>query len=112
MTVMEISLSKIGTLVQGNIIGDAAIMINGAAPFELAGKNQITVAGTTKYLKNIGDCAATAIIVPRDFKTEELNLLQVDNPMVAFAKIMQYFHPPIQPPAGIHPGAVVGADFK
>jgi UDP-3-O-[3-hydroxymyristoyl] glucosamine N-acyltransferase len=112
MTIMSVTLSKIAALVQGNIIGDSGKKINGVAPMEMAGEDQITVAGTAKFLKKIGDCTAGAIIVPRDFKTDACNLLQVDNPMVAFAKIMQYFHPPIQPPAGIHPSAVVGADFN
>ena len=109
---MKISLSKIAALVQGNVIGDADKMISGAAPFELAGEDEITVAGQAKFLKKIGDCLAAAIIVARDTKIDAHNLVQVDNPMVAFAKILQYFHPPIQPPAGIHPSAVVGPDFK
>ena len=109
---MKISLSKIAALVQGHIIGDGEEMISGAAPFELAGEGQITVASTAKFLKKIGDCAAAAVIVPPDFQIDTHNLLQVDNPMVAFAKIMQYFHPPIQPATGIDPGAAVGADFK
>ena len=109
---MKISLSKIAALVQGNVIGDADKMISGAAPFELAGEDEITVAGHARFLKKIGDCLAAAIIVARDTKIDAHNLVQVDNPMVAFAKILQYFHPPIQPPAGIHPSAVVGPDFK
>ena len=63
---MKISISKIATLVQGNIIGDADKLISGAAPFELAGENEITVAGSAKYLKKIGDCQAAAVIVPRN----------------------------------------------
>jgi UDP-3-O-[3-hydroxymyristoyl] glucosamine N-acyltransferase len=109
---MEVTLSKIAALVEGNIIGDPEQVISGAAPMERAAEDQITVAGTARFLKKIGDCTAGAIIVPRDFKTDARNLLQVDNPMVAFAKILQYFHPPVQPPAGIHPSAVVGADFN
>ncbi len=99
-------------MVQGNIIGDGEEAIQGAAPFELAGEGQITVASTAKFLKKIDNCAAAAIIVPLDFKTDTHNLLQVDNPMVAFAKIMQFFHPPVQPTAGIDPGAAVGENFK
>lgn len=109
---MEVTLSKIAALVQGKINGDAEEIIRGAAPFELAGEGQITVASNAKFLKKIGNCSAAAIIVPPDFKADTHNLLQVDNPMVAFAKIMQYFHPPIQPETGIDPGATVGENFK
>jgi UDP-3-O-[3-hydroxymyristoyl] glucosamine N-acyltransferase len=108
---MKISLAKIAALVQGNVVGDADKMISGAAPFELAGEDEITVAGQAKFLKKIGDCLAAAIIVARDTKTDAHNLVQVDNPMVAFAKVLQYFHPLIQPQDGIHPGAEIGEEF-
>jgi len=108
---MKIPISKIATLVQGNIIGDADKLISGAAPFELAGENEITVAGSAKYLKKIGDCQAAAVIVPRNTEPGANNFIEVDNPMVAFAKILQYFHPLIQPQTGIHPGAEIGEEF-
>jgi len=109
---MKVPISKIAALVQGNLIGDSNKMISGAAPFEQAGENEITVAGNAKLLKKMGDCLAGAIIVPRDVTTGACNLVQVDNPMVAFAKTMQYFYPPAQPQAGIHPGAVIGQKFN
>ena len=108
---MKISISKIAALVQGDVIGDAERTISGAAPFELAGEDEITVAGHARFLKKIGDCPAAAIIVARDTQIDARNLIQVDNPMVAFAKILQYFHPLIQPQAGIHPGAEIGEEF-
>jgi UDP-3-O-[3-hydroxymyristoyl] glucosamine N-acyltransferase len=108
---MKITISKIATLVQGNIIGDADKLISGAAPFELAGENEITVAGSAKYLKKIGDCQAAAVIVPCNTGPGANNFIEVDNPMVAFAKILQYFHPLIQPQTGIHPGAEIGEEF-
>ena len=109
---MKVPISKIAALVQGNLIGDSNKMISGAAPFEQAGENEITVAGNAKFLKKMGDCRAAAIIVPRDVITGACNLVQVDNPMVAFAKTMQYFYPPAQPQDGIHPGAVIGQEFN
>ena len=108
---MKITISKIATLVQGHIIGDAEKLISGAAPFELAGENEITVAGSAKYLKKIGDCQAAAVIVPRNTGPGANNFIEVDNPMVAFAKVLQYFHPLIQPQTGIHPGAEIGEEF-
>ena len=69
---MEVTLSKIAALVQGTIIGDPEQVISGVAPFALAAGDQITVAGTARFLKKIGDCTAGAILVPRDFKTESI----------------------------------------
>jgi len=109
---MKVPISKIAALVQGNLIGDSNKMISGAAPFEQAGENEITVAGNAKFLKKMGDCLAAAIIVPRDVTTGASNLVQVDNPMLAFAKTLQYFYPPAQPQAGTHPDAVIGQEFN
>ena len=109
---MKVPLSKIAMLVHGRVIGDSEIMISDAAPFELAGENEITVAGSSKFLKKMADCNAAAILVSRDVSNQDHNLVQVDNPMVAFAMVMQYFHPPIQPRGGIHPAATIGKDFK
>ena len=86
----KIPLSKIAALVEGEIVGDSNKIISGAAPFEHAGSNEITVAASAKYLKRLGGSQAAAILVPRDTQLVDHNLVQVDNPMVAFAKVMQY----------------------
>ena len=109
---MKAPLSKIARLVQGSIVGDSDKLISGAAPFEQAGDHEITVAGNSKYLKRIDDSTAAAILVPRDTKAGVRDLIQVDNPMVAFAKVLQYFHPPAQPRAGVHPSAEIGEKFN
>jgi UDP-3-O-[3-hydroxymyristoyl] glucosamine N-acyltransferase len=109
---MKVSLSKIAALVRGDIVGDSNIIIHGAAPFELAGEHEITVAGNAKFLKKMSDSQAAAFIVPRGTPSEAGSLVQVDNPMVAFAHVLQHFHPPAQPCAEIHPGAEIGRDFN
>ncbi len=109
---MKVPLSKIAKLVQGRVVGEPNRMIEGAAPFEQAGASKITVAGTAKFLKKMADCNAAAILVSRDVSDKNNNLVQVDNPMVAFAKVVQYFHPPPQPRRAIHPASVIGKDFK
>lgn len=112
MTTMKVPLSKIARLVQGHVIGDSDRMISDAAPFEQAGAYEITVAGSARFVKKIEDCNAAAILVSRDISHKGRNLVQVDNPMVAFAKVIQYFHPPAKPRGAIHPAAVIGKDFK
>ena len=92
--------------------GDSGILISGAAPFEQAAAHEITVAGSARFLKKMGDCNAAAILVPRDINDKDHNLVQVDNPMVAFAKVMQFFYPPAQPRDAIHPRAEIGREFK
>ena len=109
---MKISIAEIADLVQGRVAGDPDLTICGVAPFEQAGRQDITVAGNAGYLKKIDDCPAAALIVPADIEIPQRNIVQVDNPMVAFAQVLQYFHPPVQPRDGIHPRAEIGREFK
>ncbi len=77
---MKVPLSKIAMLVQGHVIGDSDKMISAAAPFEQAGADEITVAGSARFVKKIEDCNAAAILVSRDISHKGHNLVQVDNP--------------------------------
>ena len=112
MTIMKVPLSKIAELVQGRVVGDSTKMIRTAAPFEQASADEITVAGGAKFLKKMAECHAAAILVARDVNDKDHNLVQVDNPMVAFAKVVQYFHPPPKPRRAVHPASIIGKDFK
>ena len=109
---LPVPLSKIASLVQGHVIGESDKMISDAAPFELAGDDDITVAGSAKFLKKMADCKAAAVLVSRNFSEKKHNLVQVDNPMVAFATVMQYFYPLPKPRDVIHPSVVIGKGFK
>jgi UDP-3-O-[3-hydroxymyristoyl] glucosamine N-acyltransferase len=108
---MKVPLARIAEVVQGQVIGNSDLLIHGVAPFELAGQNHLTVAGNAGFIKKIGECQAAAIIVPRDIRVPGRNLLQTGNPMVAFARAVQFFHPPVKPLAGIHPRAEIGLEF-
>lgn len=112
MEFMKVSLAEIADLVQGHFVGDPDLLISDAAPFELAGEHDITVAGHAKFLKKIDDCKAAAMIVPSKVEIPQRNIVQVDIPMVAFAKVVQLFYPPVQPLVGIHPRAEIGREFK
>lgn len=108
----NITTGSLADLVQGRVVGDHSVRIYGAAPFELAGQQDISVAGNARFLKRIADCRAAAIIVPAGIEPPGLNLIQVDQPMVAFAKVVQWFHPPLKPYDGVHPRAVIGREFS
>ena len=108
---MEISLSKIAEIVEGEIKGDAEKIICGIAPFENATQDEITFAGGAKFLKKISETRAGAVIVPIHFQETSKNIVQVDNPQVAFAKLLNIFYPPFKPEPGISPNAHIGKNF-
>jgi len=111
-TLVKTALSHIAELVNAKLIGRADTPICGVAPFESARPDDITVAGHKKYLKQMDQCKASAVIVPRDVTSDSLNLLQVDHPLVAFAKVIEFFHPLRKLPARIHPSADIADDVE
>ena len=105
---MRLSLADIAERIGGEIHGEGSIAISGAAPFETAGKEDIAFAENAKLLKRIGETAAGAVIVPKDFDGGQKTLLRAENPKVAFARVLEIFYPKKRPPAGIHPDAIIG----
>ena len=108
---MELTIAKIAELVGGDIQGDGSVTIRGVAPFEHASSADITFAAGSKFLKRIEETEAGVVIVPRDFQHPEKRLIKVDNPPVAFAKVMEAFHPKTVKPPAIHPNACIGENF-
>lgn len=108
---MEIPLDKIIQITDGEIKGDRGKKIQGAAPFDDATENDITYAGSARYLKKISRTDAGAVIVPRDFECTEKTLIRVDNPQLAFAKVLDFFYPPPPPKIGISSKAFIGKNF-
>ncbi len=105
---MSSKISEIADLVQGKIDGDPAKLISSAAPLDLAGDDDITFAGSKKFLKKIEQSRAGCVIVPGNYQSSGRNLIQVDNPEVAFATVLNLFFKPKKPLAQTHPKACLG----
>lgn len=108
---MELPLATIAEVVNGEIKGDKNKKICGVAPFDDASGDEITFAGNAKFLKKIDETDAGAVIVPRDFQASTKNILQVDNPQLAFAMVLNLFYPPLKPEPGISSYANIGKNF-
>jgi len=107
---MSINLGQIAALLKGEIIGDPQCTITGIAPIEQALEGQITLAEKGSGLKRINMTQASAVIVPQGFTDSQHNLIQVANPRVAFAMMLDHFNPATAPAKGRHPAAVIGKD--
>ena len=106
----EYSLQDIAEATNGEAVGQKEKRISGVAPFDTADSNQITFAGGGKFLKRINDIQAGAIFVPKGFKAPGKNLIGVSNPQLAFAKVVELYHPTVPPPPGISGLSSVGSD--
>jgi UDP-3-O-[3-hydroxymyristoyl] glucosamine N-acyltransferase len=105
---MEFSLKRIAAHIRGQIQGNGNKTICGVAPFETADADQITFADGAKFIKRLQESRAGAVIVPSHVKVDDINLVQVDNPKIAFSRVIELFHPREVPYEGISSQAVIG----
>jgi len=108
---MELPLNRIAEHVGGRIRGDENKSIHGVAPFETAAADQITFADGAKFIKRLGETDAGAVIVPNHVEIDGPPLIQVNNPKVAFIRVIELFHPVSIPYEGISNRAVIGEGF-
>jgi len=105
-------LNELAEFVGGRIIGNPEAIIKGIASVETAKRGDITFAISEQFLKSAEECAAECIIVPPILTESEKNLLIVDNPRFAFAKIASLFAPPSRLLPGIHSEASIAASAE
>ena len=100
---LESIAGRIGALLEG----DAMVSIRAPAPVETAGPDQITFADGVRYLPQVEQGKAGAVIVPPDFPAlPGRNLLRAEQPRLAFLLTLELFVPP-RTPTGLHPRAEV-----
>lgn len=101
-------LQILAEYVGGRISGDPQIQIGGVRPFQGAEEGDLTLALEKRYRDQIPVTRASAVIVPLDFTSTEKTLLQVENPKLAFARLLAFFHEKRFVAEGISPLAYIG----
>jgi UDP-3-O-[3-hydroxymyristoyl] glucosamine N-acyltransferase len=116
---MGLPLAEIARLVDGNLTGNAELMIDGAATLPVARPGEITLADHPKLAPKLARCEASAVIVPACFQPADRPFITVSDVHGAFAKIVAHFHPPrqthmdgISPAAFVHPTARIAAGVE
>ncbi|HEU0209883.1 MAG TPA: UDP-3-O-(3-hydroxymyristoyl)glucosamine N-acyltransferase [Candidatus Udaeobacter sp.] len=106
---MTFTLEELAKLSGGELVGDPALKITGAASLGEATQGEISFFTNRKYIGLLRKTRASAIFVSPDF-AEPINVaqLRVANPTKAFEQIVLKFAPkPVTFAPGIHPTAVV-----
>ncbi len=114
------TVSELAHLVQGRVFGDPHTVISGIAAIEDAQSGDITFAESVRFLANAALSQASAILAPEaDLKDALANgglssktLIQVANPRLAFAQLLDLFAPERYQTREIHRTAVIGSDFR
>jgi len=105
---MEKTLKELAELVGGVVVGDPAILIRGVAGVKEAEEGEITFIANPKYLPLLPHSRASAAILSAKEAVEaKIPSIRVENPYLAFAKVLRLFSENSYQPCGIHPTACI-----
>ena len=103
------TVKQLAALVGGKVIGDEDLVINSVSGIKEAKAGDITFVANRKYLCLMDKTQASAILVPPEITNGKRTLITVDNPSLAFARIVSFFGPEtVKLTPGIHPTAIIG----
>ncbi len=113
----QATLAQLARLVDGQLTGNADLILSGAAVLCDARPGEITLVDGNGKNQRLDDCPAAAVLAPKTFQPEGMPAIQVDDVHDAFAKIVRHFQPPrasrrtgISPLAVIAPTATLADD--
>ncbi len=102
------NLDQIATMLNGELVGDPDLEINGLAKIEEAGPGELSFLSNPKYKKYLISTKASAVLVSRDITDVPISHIKVDDPYLGFLLILEQFNPPRHPNfSGIHPSAII-----
>jgi UDP-3-O-[3-hydroxymyristoyl] glucosamine N-acyltransferase len=109
-------LKDLAQLIQAEVRGDGEIEIRAAAPLGEAGEGDVTFVADDARLRQAGDGAASALIVPRKLSEEAAlagrAMLIASDPKLAFARAISAFHAKPYRPGGVSPDLVIGVNSQ
>ncbi|NVD07313.1 UDP-3-O-(3-hydroxymyristoyl)glucosamine N-acyltransferase [Vibrio sp. JPW-9-11-11] len=110
---VTLSLAELATITGGTLYGDDSATVTMVAPMDKAQQGHVTFLSNPKYAKHLADCQATVVMV-KEAQREHAsgNVLVVDDPYVAFAKVAQALDTTPAPATEIASSAVIAQDAK
>ena len=102
------TLKELADYLGGTVRGDETCRVNGLAPLETAGADKVTFLANPKYALKVADTVAGAVLMAPGGEGYGRNVIEVDNPYLAFAKLLTLFY--VQPhlPRGVMPESCIG----
>jgi len=111
---MTFTLQELATMLDGELVGDPALKITGAASLAEAVSGEIAFFSDPRYGALLRKTRASAVLVPLNFSDRiSAAQIRVVNPAKAFEQVVVRFAPnPITFAPGVHPSAVVDPTAK
>ncbi len=108
---MAVTLTELVARFGGELVGDGAQTVSQVAPLDRATPEEIGFVSQSKYLTQLTDTRAGAVILPVDARdATTLPRILSANPYLYFARVSALLNPPLRPHTGIHVSAVVAPD--
>ena len=108
---MKKSVGEIAKIIEGELCGDASVLITGFAGLKEAQEGDLAFVANPKYIPLAHETKASAIIIPRDLSVPGKTFIRVENSSLAFSKIIAMF---VEETSirlkGIHPTAIVAKE--
>lgn len=110
---MPRTVKEIAKLVDGEIVGDAHLVISGIAGIEDAKEGDITFLANPRYLRFLDRTKASAVITGRDIGPCSKTVIKTDNPSLAFTKVVSFLSAKTECHfTGVHKSASIGKGVK
>ncbi len=109
-----ISAIDIAQIINGKLEGNPDITISGACNLKEGKKNCISFLGHPKYRQFLENTKASVIIIEKNLtiSTTGKTVIRVENPNLAFAKVLETLNPGTTGYQGIHQSAVICESVK
>jgi UDP-3-O-[3-hydroxymyristoyl] glucosamine N-acyltransferase len=101
------TLREIASFLNGEVIGDSLAAIENVRGIDEAGNGDLTFIANPKYLKKLETTGASAVLVSSGAVSTDKNLIIVDDPYIAFGKLLGLFYPEDHDPHEISKGTFV-----
>ncbi|MDE1233440.1 UDP-3-O-(3-hydroxymyristoyl)glucosamine N-acyltransferase [Vibrio aestuarianus] len=110
---VKLTLAELATITGGEAFGDDSATVVAVAPMDKAQQGHVTFLSNPKYSKHLGECKASVIMVKASERELcKTNVLVVNDPYVAFAKVAQALDITPKPAYEIAASAIIADDVK
>lgn len=108
----ELTIAEVARIAEGDVEGDAALVIGGVKPLDEAGPGDLSFVAEPRYFPYIQASRAGALLVARGSDApvpDGVAVVRVDDTRRALARLLPALYPEARPAPGVHPTAVIGA---
>lgn len=109
MTMLAFSLKQLAERVGGRVVGDAERMLHGVGTLDSATPDQLGFLTNPRYRSQAVASSAGALLVAPGEDVGDRDRIEVAQPYVALATVLELFHPPLPRHPGVSPLSSIGA---